>query len=113
MKKLLVTLAMAALAPLAAMLGMAGSAHAAESVLECSSGYSGVATTVTSCAFAGNVRSAWIASGGASVINAYSPTTGQVYTMQCGTGFGIHLSNGMSVDAVRCVGGNDAVVWIW
>ena len=39
--------------------------------------------------------------------------TGDVYTMQCGTGFVIQLSNGMTVNAVRCVGGNEAVVWIW
>jgi hypothetical protein len=56
MKKLLVTLAMA-LAPLAAMLGMAAPAHA-EGILVCPSGHSGVATTLTSCPFADNVRSA-------------------------------------------------------
>lgn len=79
----------------------------------CPSGRSGIATSVTSCPFADNVRSSYIASGGASLINVYSPVTGEVYTMQCGTGFTASFVNGATVNAVRCVGGNDAVVVIW
>jgi hypothetical protein len=33
--------------------------------------------------------------------------------MQCGTDFAVLLSNGMTMNAVRCVGGNNAVAWIW
>jgi hypothetical protein len=117
----LITLAMA-IAPLAAMLGMATPAHAySELFVPCPAtfsggGYpsaSGIASTVTSCPFAENVRYNYIVSGGMSVINAYSPAMGEVYTMQCGTGFTAHLSNGMTVNSVRCVGGNDAVVVLY
>ncbi|WP_235009869.1 hypothetical protein [Mycobacterium sp. 3519A] len=48
----------------------------------CPSGLSGVASDETSCAFADNVRLAWYAQPGQSVI-AYSPVTHQSYLMTC------------------------------
>jgi hypothetical protein len=54
----------------------------------------------TSCAFAMNVRSAYQDSGGSSTIRAFSPTTGQTYTMHCARSGG----------SVTCLGGNDASV---
>ncbi|MEH3135923.1 MAG: DUF2510 domain-containing protein [Mycolicibacterium neoaurum] len=48
----------------------------------CPSGLTGVASADTSCAFADNVRNAWYAQPG-SVITAYSPVTGKLYTMRC------------------------------
>lgn len=112
MKKLLVTLAMT-LAPLAAMLGVAIPAHADGGFIMCPSGRSGIASPVTSCPFADNVRSSYIASGDASIIHAYSPVTGEVYPMQCGIGFTANFLNGATVNSARCVGGNNAVVVIW
>lgn len=78
----------------------------------CPSGHSGVATTVTSCAFADNVRRAYLAQGGPDV-EAYSPVTGETYAMECVRGFEAHLSDGQTVQAVRCTGGNNAVVVVW
>jgi hypothetical protein len=59
--------------------------------------------SVTSCAFAENVESAWNSSGdsGSGTVTAYSPVTGQTYTMYCtpsGTGYEV------------CTGGNNAYV---
>ncbi len=48
----------------------------------CPSGLTGVASAETSCAFADNVRRAWYGQPG-SVITAYSPVTGRLYTMRC------------------------------
>lgn len=48
----------------------------------CPSGLSGVASAETSCAFADNVRRAWYSQPG-SIITAYSPVTGRLYTMRC------------------------------
>ena len=79
----------------------------------CQSGHSGVATTVTSCAFAESVRYSYITQDG-SMITAYSPVTGQYYDMQCASGFIAHLHNtGAAVPSVRCVGGNNAVVIVF
>jgi len=80
--------------------------------LTCPSGRDGVATSVTSCEFADNVRRAYLDQGGP-VVMAYSPVTGNVYNMQCVSGFTAHMNNGLVVDAVRCVGGNNAVVVLW
>lgn len=80
--------------------------------LICPDGHTGVATSVTSCQFAVNVRYSYLHQGGPTVI-AYSPVTGGTYEMQCHVGFTSHLSNGQTVDSVRCVGGNDAVVILW
>jgi hypothetical protein len=54
----------------------------------------------TSCAFAVNVHRAYGDAGGASTIRAFSPTTGQTYTMHCARSGG----------SVTCLGGNDASV---
>jgi hypothetical protein len=54
----------------------------------------------TSCAFAVNVRRAYEDAGGAATIRAFSPTTGQTYTMHCARSGG----------SVTCLGGNDASV---
>lgn len=80
--------------------------------LVCPDGHSGVATGVTSCQFAMNVRDSYLSQGGPEVI-AYSPVTGQSYDMECVAGYTAHLNTGRTVDAVRCVGGNDAVVVLW
>lgn len=78
----------------------------------CPSGHSGVATTVTSCAFADSVRRAYLIQGGPDV-QAYSPVTGDTYAMEYIGGFTAHLSDGEVVQAVRCTGGNNAVVVMW
>jgi hypothetical protein len=57
--------------------------------------------SATSCPFAENVESAWESSGDASSVTAFSPATGQTYTMSCtasGTGYEV------------CTGGNNAYV---
>lgn len=54
----------------------------------------------TTCAFAENVREEYRASGGSTVIEAYSPVTKQAYTMTC-TGTAV----------VTCTGGNNATVY--
>ncbi|MGV9710006.1 hypothetical protein ACWDTI_05020 [Gordonia sp. NPDC003424] len=77
----------------------------------CPSGRVGVATSVTSCAFADNVGSAY-RSTGSSVITAYSPVTGQNYTMS-GDSITITFSSGGSTVGMRYVGGNNAVVIAW
>ena len=91
---------------------VAPQAHADEAFLVCPSGRSGVATSVTSCAFADNVRYNYIRQGGP-IITAYSPVTGQFYTMQCASGFVATLNTGGVVSSVRCVGGDNAVVILW
>ena len=110
MKRLII----AACAALAIGLGMAAPANAYvdETFLICPSHRSGVATSVTSCAFADNVRYAYRTQPG-QVVTAYSPVTGQYYTMQCGEGFTAQLTNGALVNSARCVGGNNAVVIVW
>ena len=104
----------AAAAAIAATVGVAAPAQAYvdESFLICPSGSSGVATSVTSCAFADNVRHSYLTQPG-QVVTAYSPVTGQHYTMQCAEGFRAYLNNGMTMRSARCVGGNNAVVVIW
>jgi hypothetical protein len=54
----------------------------------------------TSCAFAANVRTAYGDAGGSATVRAYSPATGQTYTMHCAR----------SGPSVTCLGGNDASV---
>ena len=71
-----------------------------------------MATTVTSCAFADNVRRAYLAQGGPDVL-AYSPVTGDTYNMECIGGFTAHLSDGEVLQAVRCTVGSNAVVVVW
>ncbi len=65
----------------------------------CGSGIS--VNSVTTCPFARNVASEYRRSGGASVIEVYSPVTKITYTMSCSDG----------VPTV-CRGGNSAVVYI-
>ncbi|MDH6246667.1 hypothetical protein [Mycobacterium sp. OTB74] len=57
----------------------------------------------TSCPFALNVHEQWLAQagGGSALVEAFSPTTGQTYTMAC-------VRSG---DSVTCLGGNEAAVW--
>lgn len=58
--------------------------------------------TTTSCAFARNVRSAYLESGGGNTtVDVYSPTTRQSYTMSCTGGA-----------PTVCTGGNNASVYI-
>ena len=104
----------AAAAAIAGTVGVAAPAQAYvdEAFLICPSGSSGVATSVTSCAFADNVRYSYLTQPG-QVVTAYSPVTGQYYTMQCGEGFRAYLNNGAIVNSARCVGGNNAVVVVW
>lgn len=84
-------------------------AHADDVFAICPDGHSGIATTVTSCPFAMNVRRAYLTQYGPIVV-AYSPVTGLTYNMQCQSGFIATLNNGLTRDSVRCVGGNNAVV---
>ena len=88
-------------------------ARADETVGICPSGFSGVATTVTSCDFADNVRAVWAAQGGPSVVAVYSPVTGDIYRMYCDPTRLMRFNNGIVKNAVRCAGGNNAVVWVW
>ena len=103
-----------AAAVIAATIGVAAPAQAYvdEPFIVCPSGRSGVATSVTSCAFADNVRYSYLTQPG-QVVTAYSPVTTQYYTMQCGEGFVAELNNGATVRSARCVGGNNAVVIVW
>jgi serine/threonine-protein kinase len=55
----------------------------------------------TSCSFARNVRDAYQNGGGASVVRAFSPVTGKIYSMTCSSGL-----------PTVCTGGNNAVVTI-
>ncbi|ORB15932.1 hypothetical protein BST37_08390 [Mycobacterium noviomagense] len=94
----------------ATCLGLAAPASADEGFIVCPDGHSGVATTVTSCEFAHNVLRGYFNQGEPAIVVAYSPVTGEVYDMQCQPGFPALLTDGERVSAVRCVGGNDAVV---
>jgi len=88
-------------------------AHSDGVFFECPSGRDGVvAGTPTSCAFADNVRVAWRSQPGNPVV-AYSPVTGQYYSMFCGGDTGITFTDGHSADAVICMGGNNAEVVVW
>lgn len=69
-------------------------------------GSSAVGSSVTSCPFAEEVRLAYAQSGprgGSRLITAVSPTTGNVYDMNC-------VAN---TAVVTCAGGNDAVVYLY
>lgn len=68
----------------------------------CPSGLTGVVTDDTSCAFADNVRFSWYAQPGV-VVNAFSPVTGKMYTMQC-----VPTATDIWPNAKRCVGVNDS-----
>ena len=77
--------ALATLAATAAAVTLAAPASADENLVYCPSGYSAVATTDTSCAFADNVESAWYGQPG-NPVYAWSPVTDLIYTMTCGPG---------------------------
>ena len=103
----------AAAAAIAATVGVAAPANAiVDNFLVCPSRHSGIATTVTSCPFAENVRYAYLTQYG-QVVTAYSPVTGMAYNMQCAPGFIAELNDGRTVPSVRCVGGNNAVVIVF
>ena len=109
MRKLLI----AATAPPLLALGLASPAHADESFDTCPSGNSGIASSVTSCAFADNVRSQYFTEGaGRTLLVVYSPVTGEQYEVRCDPAIS-HFNDGTSKTTVRCTGGNDAVVVFW
>jgi hypothetical protein len=66
----------------------------------CPSGFSGVASADTSCAFADSVRRSWYSSPG-NIIAAYSPVTHQTYMMEC-----TPAATTVWPAAKRCVGVN-------
>lgn len=94
---------------LATFFGLIPSAHA-DNFITCPSGRSGVATNVTSCGFADNVRLAWFGQPGNPVV-AYSPETGLEYSMICNSGT-VRVA-GMVMNGYTCYGGEHAEVVIW
>ena len=78
----------------------------------CGIGGSGIVTKVTSCPFAVNVKQEY-SKNPSTIVYAHSPVTNQDYDMRCETGFTARLKSGLEVDAVRCFGGNNAVVVIF
>lgn len=78
MRKLLI----AGLMALGLIIAAPSAPASAEVFSICPSGLTGVSTPDTSCPFADNVRHAWYAQPGTTVI-AYSPVTDLFYTMQC------------------------------
>ena len=112
-KRLLVTAIGAAVLGISVAAAPAALAHADEDFTTCPSGRDGVvAGTPTSCAFADDVRTAWLGQPGNPVI-AYSPVTDQTYRMSCVGNKTVIFTDGHSADAVECVGGNDAEVVVW
>lgn len=82
----------------------------ADDFLTCPSGHVGVATNVTSCEFADDVRAAWFGQPGNPVL-AYSPVTGQVYSMACNRS--TVMVGGVVVNGFTCYGGDHAEVVVW
>jgi hypothetical protein len=79
--------------------GTGGGSSGATGRTDCGNGLS--VNSVTTCPFARNVRDAFESSGGASVIDVYSPVTKRTYTMRCSSGI-----------PTTCTGGNGAAVYI-
>ncbi|WP_372790798.1 hypothetical protein [Paraconexibacter sp.] len=79
--------------------GSSGGSSPTTGTTSCGDGLS--VNSVTSCPFARNVRDAYEASGGSSVIDVYSPVTKLTYTLTCSGGV-----------PVVCRGGDGAVVYI-
>ena len=73
---------------------------------------SGVASGVTSCEFAANVRTAYLANG-TNQFWAYSPITTLTYLMNCAQGQRFFFDSGQTEIGTVCVGGDDAVVVFW
>ena len=71
-----------------------------------------MATAVTSCAFAHNVRLAYYGQPGPLYL-AYSPVTEQVYSMQCQAGFITYFLTGQVMATTRCMNSTNAVVYVW
>lgn len=96
-----------------AMIAMASPAHADNEFVMCDDGHEGVVGHHTTCAFAANVRRTFYATGQARQFIAYSPATGQAYAMDCGSITPVHFVNGVTVNGIRCYGGDDAEVVVW
>jgi hypothetical protein len=81
----------------------------------CPSGYEGVVGGHTSCPFADNVRRAYFASGRNNDVIAYSPVIGDRYDMTCWGNYSASFSNGRTLVATLCSGGdnNSAAVVVW
>lgn len=103
----------AAAATTALFAGSQADAKAEYQFTVCGSGYSGVATSVTSCAFADSARSTWYAEGGPGYMVAYSPTTGLTYGMNCQADQIITLAYQGQRLGVLCQGGHGAAVVFW
>jgi hypothetical protein len=100
-----------ALAILFACIGVALSPCAkAEPFTVCSSGHAGVAEGHTTCAFAESVRISFLEAKG-SDFDAYSPAMDRWYHMQCGGGYTVSVRGG--IPAIRCAGGEGAVVYLF
>lgn len=95
MKTALITVAATAAAAL-----VTAAPASAENLVYCPGGYSAVATTDTSCAFANNVHDAWYGQPG-NPVYAWSPVTELIYTMTCGI-----ASTDRWFSAWRCTGVN-------
>ena len=76
--------------------------------------HSAIGTESTSCPFAREVKRQYNAAPGA-IVQATSPVTKESYIMRCEPGFRVTLldDDTQSADAVRCTGGNNAVVIIF
>jgi hypothetical protein len=105
----LISLAIAAAAA-AGTIALAAPAHADYLFNICPSGRSGVASTVTSCQFADNVRNAYYSQGPSLI--AYSPVTGMTYSMNCAPNVATFVT-GMVLNTELCYGGSDARVVVW
>ncbi len=92
--------ALAAVGIGALAVGIVAPTASADEFIVCPSGMTGVASEDTSCAFADNVRGAWLTQPGA-VVSAYSPVTQQSYTMQCAS-----TVTSFWTGAQRCTGVN-------
>lgn len=104
-------LAVAMTIMIAAFLGITP-ARADTPFVMCPGSRAGVATVVTSCAFAENVRRGYLSHGGSQVI-AYSPVTDALYDMWCQPGYRAAFDNGAVVTSALCVGGSNAAVVVW
>lgn len=101
----------AAVAAMGAAVALAAPAQADYRFYQCSPTV-GVASQVTSCAFAQNVANAYpysVTAYGVVLRGVYSPVTGQFYDMYCNPGTVTYFS-GFTVNSEICEGGNNARV---